>query len=246
MEKSKFTPVVKMVLIALFAAISYVVLLFRIPVATQMVHAGNAVCLLAALLLGGWQGGLAGAIGMGFFDLFYYPDSLPKTLILKFLMGLIAGLIFSIHHRRRNQEDKTAPHIALGVAAGICLLLSAMFFAGSTAQSKGWFASGFLLVLGLSLLAILGFSLLTRKLTAELLFAVLGATAGVALNVAGEFVWKLVTKTLLGYHFNAAIIATLTEIPATFINGSFSVVLAVVLYVPMKKIMDMILLRRNA
>lgn len=35
-----------------------------------MYHVGNAFCVLAALLLGGWYGGLAGAIGMTISDLF--------------------------------------------------------------------------------------------------------------------------------------------------------------------------------
>ena len=52
------------VLIALFAALSYVVLYIKIPMGEQFVHMGNMVTILAALLIGGWQGGLSGSIGM--------------------------------------------------------------------------------------------------------------------------------------------------------------------------------------
>lgn len=58
-------------------------------------HLGNMFCVLGALLLGGWQGGLAGAIGMTIADLLdpRYITSAPKTFILKFCIGLICGLV---------------------------------------------------------------------------------------------------------------------------------------------------------
>ena len=46
-------------------------------------------------MLGGVQGGLAGAIGMGIGDLLdpLYVTSFPKTFILKFCIGLCAGFV---------------------------------------------------------------------------------------------------------------------------------------------------------
>lgn len=45
------------------------------------IHIGNAFCVLAALLLGGLYGGLAGAIGMGIADIMdpIYITGAPKT-----------------------------------------------------------------------------------------------------------------------------------------------------------------------
>ena len=59
------------------------------------IHIGNAFCVLAALLLGGVYGGLAGAIGMTIADLMdpVYITVAPKTFILKLCIGLITGLI---------------------------------------------------------------------------------------------------------------------------------------------------------
>ena len=55
---------------------------------------GNVFCVLAALLLGGFWGGLAGAVGMTIGDLTtIYVTSAPKTFILKFCIGLIVGLV---------------------------------------------------------------------------------------------------------------------------------------------------------
>ena len=60
----------KTVLTGLMAALCYVAFTFlKIPVPTPgggmvALHIGNAFCVLAALILGGVNGGLAGAIGM--------------------------------------------------------------------------------------------------------------------------------------------------------------------------------------
>ncbi|MEG0689354.1 MAG: ECF transporter S component [Hungatella sp.] len=90
-----------MVITGLMAALCYVAFTFlKIPIPTfggDMValHIGNAFCVLAALLLGGTYGGLAGALGMTIADLLdpVYITSAPKTFILKFCIGLITGLI---------------------------------------------------------------------------------------------------------------------------------------------------------
>ena len=86
------------------------------------------------------------------------------------------------------------------------------------------------MLLGLLLLA----SLKTDKLNNEVLFATLGATVGILWNIVGEFLFALVTKMLAGMSFEAAAIAALLKIPASFVNGSFSIFGAVLLYVPLK------------
>lgn len=56
-------------------------------------HFGNVFCVVAALLLGGFWGGLAGAVGMTIGDLTTsYVTSAPKTFLLKLCIGLIVGL----------------------------------------------------------------------------------------------------------------------------------------------------------
>lgn len=91
----------KVALTALMTALCYVSFTFlKIPVPTfggdyVALHVGNAFCVLAALLLGGGYGGLAGALGMTIADLLdpVYITSAPKTFLLKFCIGLIAGFI---------------------------------------------------------------------------------------------------------------------------------------------------------
>ncbi|MCM1046200.1 MAG: ECF transporter S component [Candidatus Gastranaerophilales bacterium] len=82
----------------LLAALCYIGFTFfkiDIPVGTEKTsfHFGNVFCVLAALLLGGYWGGLAGAVGMTIGDLTTsYVTSAPKTFLLKLLIGLIVGL----------------------------------------------------------------------------------------------------------------------------------------------------------
>jgi len=84
---------------ALCAALCYVGATFikiDIPVGTErtMFHFGNVFCVLAALLIGGTWGGLAGAVGMTISDLTTaYVTSAPKTFILKLCIGLIVGFV---------------------------------------------------------------------------------------------------------------------------------------------------------
>ncbi len=99
---------------ALFAAlcfISFTFLQIKIPVpggdATSL-HIGNAFCVLAALLLGGWYGGFAGAIGMTLADLMdpIYIIVAPKTFVLKLCIGLITGLVAHKYAKINNSTDK--------------------------------------------------------------------------------------------------------------------------------------------
>lgn len=84
---------------ALCAALCYIGFTFfkiDIPVGTEKtaIHFGNIFCVLAALLIGGFWGGMAGAVGMTIADLTTsYVTSAPKTFVLKLCIGLIVGLV---------------------------------------------------------------------------------------------------------------------------------------------------------
>lgn len=110
--------VYKIVLTALMAALCYVAFTFlKIPIPTfggdyVALHIGNAFCVLAALLLGGFYGGLAGALGMTVADLLdpVYITSAPKTFLLKFCIGLISG--FVAHRIAHITEEHDAKYIS--------------------------------------------------------------------------------------------------------------------------------------
>lgn len=113
MEK-KNEKLIKLAQTALIAALCYVAFTFlqiKIPMpggdATSL-HIGNAVCVLGALLLGGWYGGIAGAIGMAIADIMdpVYITVAPKTFILKLCIGLIVGLVAHKVAKINQSTDK--------------------------------------------------------------------------------------------------------------------------------------------
>lgn len=99
MKKSKIT-IYDIVSVALMAAFVYCAtrfLMVKIPTPTgyTMIKAGNGICLLAGLLLGGWRGALAAGIGTAFFDL-TDPNFAPyafETFYRYFLMAGLCGLV---------------------------------------------------------------------------------------------------------------------------------------------------------
>lgn len=113
MEK-KNERVIKLAETAIMAALCFVSFTFlqiKIPMpggdATSL-HIGNAFCVLGALLLGGWYGGLAGALGMTLADIMdpIYIVGAPKTFVLKLCIGLIVGLVAHRIAKINESSDK--------------------------------------------------------------------------------------------------------------------------------------------
>lgn len=125
----------KIALTGLMAALSYVVFTFlqiKIPLPggdATSIHLGNAVCVLGALLLGGFYGGLGGAIGMTIGDLLdpIYIVYAPKTFILKLCIGLITGLIAHKIGRITLETDKKKVALWSTLAAAGGLLFNVIF-----------------------------------------------------------------------------------------------------------------------
>lgn len=117
--------VFKLVLTALMAALCYVVFtLIQIKIPTPAgytsFHLGNVFCVLAALMIDGVSGGIAGAIGMGVADLLdpAYVLTAPKTVILKFFIGFITGTlahkVFKINEKENNKKE-----VIISISAGM-------------------------------------------------------------------------------------------------------------------------------
>ena len=113
---------------ALFAALCYIGFTYckiDIPVGMEKTafHLGNVFCVLAALFLGGFWGGLSGAVGMTIADLTTaYVTSAPKTFLLKLCIGLITGFvahkIFKLSQDKERKIPLTAA-TAISCAAGM-------------------------------------------------------------------------------------------------------------------------------
>lgn len=113
MEQKNQT-VLKLAQTAILATLCYVTFTYlqiKIPMLggdATSIHIGNAFCVLGALLLGGWYGGLAGAIGMTFADIMdpIYITGAPKTFVLKLCIGLIVGLVAHRIAKINESSDK--------------------------------------------------------------------------------------------------------------------------------------------
>ena len=100
---------------ALFAALCYIGFSYckiDIPVGMEKTafHLGNVFCVLAALLIGGFWGGMSGAIGMTIADLTTsYVTSAPKTFVLKLCIGLITGLLAHKVFKLSQDRERKVP-----------------------------------------------------------------------------------------------------------------------------------------
>jgi len=235
-----------MVLIGLFSALCYVALLFKIPIPSPVgrpfLHMGNMFVILAALLFSGTIGGLSGSIGMGLFDLMNgYASSVPKVILLKFGIGAITGIVASKGHKK----DAKSPIKWIGIASAMLILIGIVLFVISIILGNEIVVAGiekklivnpvlyifsFILGIGLALVCIA-----SKKLSIKIQYAVLGAVAGIAFNLVGEFLFGIVTLLFAGSGFTAALLSSAVSLPATLINGSFSIFVAVALYIPLSK-----------
>lgn len=116
------TDAAKLAQAGLMAALCYIGFAFLkidIPVGPEKTafHFGNVFCVLGALLLGGFWGGLAGAVGMTIGDLTTaYVTSAPKTFVLKLCIGLIVGFVahtlFKINKRHTKKYITVATTVS--------------------------------------------------------------------------------------------------------------------------------------
>lgn len=131
MESRKLSRMVQAAILAALCFVTFTYLQIKIPVPggdATSIHFGNVFLVLAALLLGGWYGGLAGAIGMTIADLMdpVYIIVAPKTFILKLIIGLIVG--FVAHKIGKINESNDKKYIfKWTVIASVCGMIFNVF-----------------------------------------------------------------------------------------------------------------------
>lgn len=123
-RKTDRTDITRLAQAGLLTALCYIGFAFfkiDIPAGTEKAsfHFGNVFCVLAALLLGGYWGGLAGAVGMTIGDLTTtYVTSAPKTFLLKLCIGLIVGLVAHVIFKLSREHS---PRYVMGVTILACV-----------------------------------------------------------------------------------------------------------------------------
>lgn len=111
MKNEKINKLTQTAILAALCFVTFTFLQIKIPVPggdATSIHFGNIFLVLAALLLGGLYGGLAGAIGMTIADIMdpVYILVAPKTFVLKLCIGLIIGTIAHKYAKINQTKDK--------------------------------------------------------------------------------------------------------------------------------------------
>lgn len=235
------------VFIGLFAALCYVALYFKIPIPSPVgkpfLHMGNMFVILAALLFNGVVGGASGSIGMGLFDIMNgYGASAPKTFILKFGIGIFTGKVAS---KGKNPSSKS-PVKWIFTASIVFIVIGIFLLITSIVNGNQIAIAGiekklvinpvlyiFSLILGIALGAA---AILAKRYSIDIQYAIIGAVSGIVFNLVGEFVFGVFNLLIAGSSFYPAVLTSAVSLPATLINGTFSIVVAIVLYVPLSKV----------
>ena len=122
----------KLVLTAMFAALTTVMtMVIRVPSPMQgYVNLGDCAVLLSAWILGPLYGGAAAGIGSMMADILAsYAHYAPGTLIIKFFMGVAAGLIFRAMRSERYSKVLAGQAVS-GVAAEAIMVLGYFAYCG--------------------------------------------------------------------------------------------------------------------
>lgn len=121
----------RLVMAALFAALTTVMtMVIQVPSPMQgYVNLGDCAVLLSAWVLGPLYGGAAAGIGSMLADiLLSYAHYAPGTLIIKFAMGAVAGLIFWAMRGEHDSRTLAAQAVS-GVVAEIIMVFGYFVYA---------------------------------------------------------------------------------------------------------------------
>ncbi len=96
----------KLVYSALFAALTCCATMLRFPAGIGYIHAGDAVVLLGAFLLGTWWGAFAAGLGSAIADLLAgYALYAPASFVIKALIALAASFVLKKCSRHRPARN---------------------------------------------------------------------------------------------------------------------------------------------
>ncbi len=245
----------KVVLIAMMTALccAGTFIQIRMP-AGDMVHLGNFVMILSALLLGGLAGGITGSLGMGIYDLIFYaskPSTILRTFILKFIIGFTVGYLFRLILKRRTTTKIFLTVFTVAITA-LSVVFLVLFIAGNkdgfgfdnglsathilVFNSKNYtFKVSLYIPIFLFLFAILLFVVLlfSKKLSKRKLAALVAISIAVYVNIIGEFGLRWLLEGLMVSDFKTSLVVATSKIPGSVITGFVSVILSILIYEPL-------------
>jgi uncharacterized membrane protein len=120
---------IDIVQISLMAAITFIATsIIHVPTFMGVLHLGDSMIFLSAILFGRKKSATASAVGMCLFDLINgYTLWAPFTFVIKGVMGYIAG---SIAYRKNYNGNNVSNNIFAFVVAGIWMIVA--YYLGGT------------------------------------------------------------------------------------------------------------------
>ncbi len=236
-SKSKKT-IYFMILVGLFSCLCFIGTTYLyIPMGSK-IHLGNFFCLIAGLLCGGLVGGLSGAIGMGLSDLIcsYGPDTIIRTIIVKFALGFFVGTMF--RYLLKQKKNFKWPSLMIGL---IFLILFITFltlyvvYDGVILIGERKFTINIGLVISLSVISIFFIFIffLIRKMKLVICCVIVTTSIGMFINVLLEFLLKIPFKMLLAsLNFEQAVIYAFTSLPSALFTAVMTTIFIGFVYFP--------------
>ncbi|WP_332645201.1 ECF transporter S component [Lysinibacillus sp. 54212] len=134
------TKTLDLVITAILAALVFVATVFiniKLPIGQGgLIHLGTAMLFIAAILFGPKKGALAGAIGMGLFDIVGgWLIWAPTTIIARALQGYIVGKIAWSNGNKGN-------NITLNIIAAVVSMpvMISVYYVGQAIMFNSWIA----------------------------------------------------------------------------------------------------------
>ncbi len=239
--------ILEITLIGILSALSYIGVMINIPIPSPlgkpMIHLGNLVVIISAIMFGGFIGGLSGSIGMGLYDIISGYDiwSIIRTLILKLILGLIVGIIY--HRMIKKDKNKTFLYqllpgfvfIVMGVVFLSIAINNQSVWENITINKKAiiyWPIYSFSILIGMVLIIS---TFLSKKIPYILQCVNLATSLAIIFNLFGEFIYKMLKQMILGGSgFVESMGFALISVPGTLMNGVITIILVLCVFMPIK------------
>lgn len=241
MKKNK--QLYQITLTAIFAALAFAGTFIQIPLPTGgMVHLGNFVVIIAALLCGGLVGGISGGIGCGLYDLLIYSswDGFFKYLILKFVMGMIVGYTFRFLFKRKDTFPTTLWLCISGAAILILTTLVIILYSVGQISISYTHPQAYIAIVA-TLAYIVGILILIAAVFGQRLkrihkLVMISITLSVVVNIVLEFITKIILSlTLDSLSFQASLVKGFSTMPSCILTGALTLILGTLIYPPLYK-----------
>lgn len=253
MTKNSKKILTKSIILAMLIALCCAATFIQVKMPTgDMVHLGNFVMIISALLLGGIEGGIVGSLGMGLYDLIFYtskPSTIIRTFVLKFLIGFIVGFVFRLILKKKANTKhllvgSSIFFLALfGISLGFFIIgdkTGLSFNTGLISKVSNFIGSGKTVKISLYIpifsaifmLGMLFAIIFQRKLSSRSKAALFAVTLAILINIVGEFILRWLLEGIMVSDFSTSLTVATSKIPGSLITGFVSVFLAVLIYEP--------------